>query len=78
MRVTLKNFWPADRIERARTIKSKALAMGMQMTIKNRGMRHCPMFLMSFSRDGGYVRSFFDAQEAEQWLDAITKAERAQ
>ncbi len=69
MTLSYKKFWPADRIEQAKTIKAKALALGMKMTIENRGLRHCPLFTMRFSKDGAFLRSFFDAREADQWLD---------
>lgn len=67
--MSIRRFWPADRLLRLDTLKAKAKKNGLRLKATRQRPWSIPMFYLQFiDSDGKLAVGFFDIAEAEQWI----------
>ncbi|UVC12840.1 hypothetical protein [Mesorhizobium onobrychidis] len=66
---SFKRFWPADRLQRLKTLQAAARKAGLRLVARNGGDRRIFLPYIAFWKDGDReVISFWNIGEAERWL----------
>ena len=67
---SFKRFWPADRLERLRTLQNAARRFGLTLKARNGGDRQRGMWLphIAFWQGDTLLSSHWDLDKAEAWF----------